>query len=344
MKKLKLVIFIGLALMLVLTPLLSGCAKEEAPAPAPPPEIITIRFTSHFPPVAPSLPAFQELETIIPERTNGRVKFEFYPASQLYDMIEGMLAVQEGAVEMTHGGFTTTTISKGYDVMSGLSFLFDDDAHLERFVKTDAFKALNDGLEAKGIKHIVYIGTPGACHLVNFRHPIETVEDLSGVKLRFPPMPMMLEAADLLGIEAVAIPFAEFGTALETGMVDGHTTNWIGIVVLKIPKKTYVTVCYITQIPNTIIANAEWWNSLPPDLQETLMDVFEETAQKIDLIWKETGAKFRADCEADSDIVITELTKAEKARWREKIKPVYEKVMAESEEARMIIEAVESVR
>lgn len=351
MNKLKFGLFILLALMLVLTPLLSGCAKEEEPTPPPPPEEeappppepIVIRFTSVWPPVDDTIMAMKELDTIIPEATNGLVKFEQYHGGQLYGYVEGYMAVQSGDIEMCWGGTELGPISPEWDAICALSWLCDDEAHFLRLMETDAGKALLDRMEAMGLKHITYLGFAGTGNICNNKHAVEKLEDFKGVKFWFPPFPKFLAQAEALGIQTVAMDPAEWNTALEMGMVDGCIASDAGTVAWNLKEVCpYMTRAGIGFAAPYMVVNTTFWNSLPPDIQQTLQSVFDEWAQRHQTFLRERHERVIADFEAAGGVVIT-ITGAEKDRWLEALKPVYDQAM-EAPNVAEIIEAANATR
>jgi len=343
--------FILLALMLVLSPLLGGCAKEEEPTPAPPPEEeappppkpIVIRFTSVWPPVDDTILLMKELETMVPAATNGRVKFENYHAGQLYGYVEGYMAVQSGDIEMCWGGTELAPISPEWDAICALSWLCDDEAHFLRLMETDAGKALLDRMEAMGLKHLVYVGFAGTGKLANNKHPIETLEDFKGVKFWFPPMPLFLAQAEALGIQTVAMDPAEWNTAIETGMLDGCIASDAGMTAWNLKEVCpYATVSGIGFGAVYMVINATFWNSLPADIQQALDKVFNQWAKMNRTMMEERHERVMGDFEAAGG-VISVLTAAEKARWLEALKPVFDKAR-ENPDVAAIMEAADSVR
>jgi C4-dicarboxylate-binding protein DctP len=340
MNKCKVGMFIFLGLVLILAPILilSACAEPTSTTP------ITLRFSCQWPVTMGEVPILKKLETTIPERTNGRVKFELYPSAQLYEQEEAVIACQEGAIEMTIGGYTMAAISPEWSVIGNCPYLFDNIDHLERFINSDTYEEINKKLEDLGIKTIAWCGSRGSSQLVNFKHEISCLEDLTGVKIATAGMPLVLEAGGLLGMQLVTPPVTEMAAALETGIVDGYLSGLSTIAVFPTPGTIYITLVDMFQIPMTLIANLAWWDSLPSDLQQILSDVFYETGLEIKGLNFSLGETLLAKYELDPSAVVTRLTETEKARWTEKLKPLFEELKAESPEIRQLLEVVDSLR
>ena len=337
MKRLKIGgIFTCLALILILMPLLSANAKEK---------VYSIKFATSHPPVIPSGTEPLELEKVIPERTNGRVKFKPFLGGSLYDDYTAVAQVQAGALEMCYGGYTLAAVSKGWNVISGMPYIIDSYDHYLRFCKTDAFKSMTQALEKKGIKHLAQAGHPGFADAFNSVRPIKRLEDFEGLKMRVPPIPAMVEMCKAFKIQNVTVTQAEVLTALETGIADGTFMPVMKLKGFNLIKNTpYATKCHTTFIPQTFVVSTKWWKSLPTDLRQILQSIFVEYGQKVNQGFRMMEDKLWGIFEAAPNTSVTKLSPEEKARWISVARPVWKQEKSKSKEARMVIDAIESVR
>ena len=328
-------IFTCLALILVLMPVLSANAKEK---------VYTIKFATAHPPVIPSGIILGELKKIIPERTNGRVKFKPFLGGSLYTDYEAGAQIQAGALEMAFGGYNLSAVSPGWNAIAGLPYIIEDYEHYLRFCKTDAFRVMNANLEAKGIKHLVQAGHPGFANFFNSVRPVKKLEDFKGLKVRVPPIPGLVTMCEIFGIQNVTVDMTEVAIALQTGMVDGTYTPVMKLKSYRLVNIPYATICNTTFIPQTFVVGTKWWNSLPPDLRQILKSIFEEAGQTVNKRFRVMEGKLWKVYDDAEGTHIIKLTKEEKARWIQKSMPIWDKEKQKSEEVRMVIEAIEAVR
>ena len=337
MKKVNLSAIICVAAILVLVPAWCTSAK---------PKPIMMRMASDHPVTAPHAVLFKGLEKKIPEVTDGRVKFESYFGGSLYSAADALSAVQVGALEMCLGGSVLAPVSPGWSVIADLPFLFDDNDHYVRFLKTSAFKEVNNKLKAKGIIHMGDWMTSGfgPVHIFNNKRPIEKIEDFKGIKLRIPPYPTLSKTVLALGMQGVAIAPPEVVTAIETGMVDGTLGHAFTIPSYGLKENCpYMTRCSITHFPMGLAFSKKWWDNLAPDLQQILWSLFKQEGEKLNQKLKMMSSKIFDDHEATPGNSATIITEAEKKRWRKEIKPIYEELIKD-EEIRMVIEAANTTR
>lgn len=338
-----------LILVLAALPFMAACPappEEVTPTPPPPEKPIIMRFNTVMP-LLPMFEPYRELEEIIPEATNGRVKYEMHTGGGLYSTrTDALIALRAGDLQLHLGGFCLATVSPEFDVIcTNLPLLFDDAAHVQRFLETDIFKQMEDKLEAEGIKCITPLYSFPPVHIFNDKKSIERLEDFPGVKLRIPVYPAFVAMTEILGIQGIKLTVAEVATSLETGLVDGcindiNSSKAYGAI----ENCRYVTICNLCFPLTGLVISTKWWNSLPVDLQPIIEQCLIEAQEKsYQLQQKEAEANW-AEFKSLPGHEIYVLDKAERDRWVELVKPLHEEYMAKSDEFRKIIEAVYSVK
>jgi TRAP-type C4-dicarboxylate transport system substrate-binding protein len=111
-----------------------------------------------------------------------------------------------------------------------------------------------------------------------FRHfgasvPIKSPADLSGRKMRSQESPVHLEMWSQFKAAAQAIPTTEVLTALQTGGVEGFDQGLLYAIATSWHKQVKVMTlsAHIYQ-PAAVAYNKEWFDKLPPDLQQIVMN------------------------------------------------------------------------
>jgi TRAP-type C4-dicarboxylate transport system substrate-binding protein len=78
--------------------------------------------------------AMMQLAEQVEKESNGRLKIEVYPASQLGDAVSQIEGVMMGSLEMfCDAGEWCSQFVKDWNVMA-FTFVFDDEAHLRKFL------------------------------------------------------------------------------------------------------------------------------------------------------------------------------------------------------------------
>lgn len=113
--------------------------------------------------------------------------------------------------------------------------------------------------------------------MTNSVRPIQSIDDMNGLKIRVPETPMLLELFSSLGTQPTPIAFPELYTSLQQGVVDGQD-NGIG---LTYSSKLYEVQKYITQTNHiynisSFVINEGVWNNISEADQEIMMEAAKE--------------------------------------------------------------------
>src|SRR5207302_7567052 len=119
--------------------------------------VIVIKFSHVVARDTPKGKGAEYFKKLVEERTQGRVRVEVYPNSQLYKDREELEALQLGAVQMlapSVSKFGPLGVRK-FEVFD-LPYMFPDEQSLERVVEGPVGKGLFKLLEPKGIVGLAY--------------------------------------------------------------------------------------------------------------------------------------------------------------------------------------------
>lgn len=150
------------------------------------------------------------------EATDGRVTIRLLPGGQLGGEIEMVAQVKQGNLSMVQAG------SPGFKEFSAIyvPYLLDDAKAMD-FAASDIFQTWKDAiLEREGIRVLAVEYFPA--RWITSNTPIESPEDLNGLKIRVPEIPSLVETFEALGATPVALPAPDTYYALQTGAVDGQ--------------------------------------------------------------------------------------------------------------------------
>lgn len=211
-------------------------------------------------------------KSMVEAGTNGSVQVTLFPAGQLGNERETMEQVKIGVVQSyisSAGGMATFYPLYGIlDIPFAVPNyavawkVFDGpfgDYLKEDIRKTTGFKVLGFG-EAGGF-----------FQLSNSRKPIETVEDMKGLKMRTMTLPTHQNLMKTYGAAATPIAWAEVYTALQTGVADGQH-NPLPIILLG---KLFEVQKYLT-LTNHIystycwVMNDDFWDGLTENEKDVI--------------------------------------------------------------------------
>ncbi len=259
----------------------------------------------------------EELE----KRANGRIKVENYFSAVLGTEFEVQDMVATGALQGTRGGGFTNANKKYYIFM--LPFLVEDWDQALTLIASDFTNSINEEAEANGY-HIPACGiSQGFRAHTNSVRPIETPDDLHGLKMRVPQQEVYVRNAQVLGVNPQELPYSEVYMALQTGVVDGQDNAVSNIWDYKVYEvQQYLTISNYAIGPDPFMVNLAWYNSLPDDLKRIFDEVAVETMRYSDQLNRENEAEYLKLLSAKLEINYVTAENLEK--FREKTKPVYQ--------------------
>ncbi len=284
------------------------------------------------------------LELVVPERTGGRVGFKVTNVN--HERNDAVHLLQQGKVEMTWGGNWVQPYSPVYRALLSLPFLMDGSAHFRRLMETKEFRAEQARLEDElGIRHVAVEALEGTTLFNNVR-PIERIEDFKGLKIRIFPLPGYDAIFNELGMQAIRKENPEVVPSLRSGELDGAVCITLVVTYYELDKYAKYWLDYpIFMAYDEMSMNAPFWNSLPPDLQDTLGEILDEFFGRmfhhVELGMEKAGLDTYL---ATPGNVRTVPSQEFKEALRNAARPLHEAKKKESEEVRRILEAVERVR
>jgi tripartite ATP-independent transporter DctP family solute receptor len=215
---------------------------------------------------------------LVKERTNGAIEIKVYSNSTLGPAQQALNLMRGGSIEIIQSGSTTFNGLVGETAALEMPFVFESSEHAYRVLDGKVGQGLLDKLDPFGIKGLAFLEN-GWREVTNNRHPVRSVEDIKGLKIRTTPNPFHIQAFQLLGANPVPLAYAELYTALETGAVDAQEhplpVLWAGKF-YEVQK--YLTLTSHAYSPLILVMNKPKFESLPADYRTILVQTAREVA------------------------------------------------------------------
>jgi TRAP-type transport system periplasmic protein len=157
----------------------------------------------------------------IAEKTGGAVKITLFPNNALGSPVETAQQTRLGAIDMIlMNPANIEAISKTIGVIN-IPYQFDDYAHAHRTLDVNARDWITQQLATAGFTWIANFEW-GFRALSNSRRPVNTPDDVKGLKIRVPPELAIKAAFEALGANTQTVAFQEVYLALANKTVDGQ--------------------------------------------------------------------------------------------------------------------------
>lgn len=153
--------------------------------------------------------------------TNGEIEVEIYPASQLGDEQELVRSMQMGTVHASFVAINNYNVYAPSLAYFNLPYLFTDIEQFRKFVDVMWDKNNEWSIKEANIRFLS-ICDIGFRQITNAKHPIKTIDDLKGLKIRVPQNTLMVNAFKSFGIDPISMAFAEVFNAMQQGVLDGQ--------------------------------------------------------------------------------------------------------------------------
>ena len=211
-------------------------------------------------------------EPYIEEKSGGRIAVEVQNNSVLGGDRELYEALQLNTVQASFGPMSTlANFEPNYQVCD-FPFLFTTKEQAYEALDGEFGSKLAENLPNVGMRLLAY-GENAFRNVSNSSHPIETLDDMKGLKIRVMESPVNIATYEALGCTPTPMAFNELYTGLQQGTVDGQDNG----VVLTYTSKLYEVQSYYSFIgqiyaPNAIVVSEAFWQTLPEDLQQVVID------------------------------------------------------------------------
>ena len=185
---------------------------------------IVIKFSHVVAVDTPKGKAAERFKQLAEERTNGRVKVEVYPNSQLYKDGEEVEALQLGAVQMLAPSTSKFgPLGLPQFELFDLPYIFPNRDVLHRVTLGPLGRELFKSLEAKGIVGLGY--WDNGFKVMSANKPLHMPADYKGLKMRIKSSKVLDAQMRALGVQPQVMAFSEVYQAMQTGVVDGSENS-----------------------------------------------------------------------------------------------------------------------
>ena len=238
------------------------------------------RLSVHWGPTHHSAIHSEMFANEVNKRAEGRLRIDYFPSGQLFGVREQLGAVTSGAVEM--GGIVAVVafppINQNFNVVSITGMFESYDEQRAFFQEDEVGKEVWNDITTKSDTVLLMYNPVGPVMTFSTQE-LNGVESMSGLKARAligAERPMW----EALGANTVSMPTGEVYSGLQTGMIDTINSppgsirafSWWEFLTHGQKPYQYYADAYI-------MVNRTWFEGLPEDLQQLLIEVGQEVGQ-----------------------------------------------------------------
>jgi TRAP-type transport system periplasmic protein len=209
----------------------------------------------------------------------GQLEVAFFPDNQLGQEIDVINSVKLGVIDMMVSG---SSIAANLVPLVGtydLGYLFTSFPQQTKAFEAGAAAPIEQALlKGANIRIIAWAYNFGS-RSVLARKAVNTPDDLTGLKIRTLPNPVITECLRLMGAAATPMAFGEIYTALQAGVLDGLEHDPPTIVASKFYETSkFYSLTQHNFSPLAIYLSETTFNRIPSTQREAFIDVAKKAA------------------------------------------------------------------
>ncbi|MEZ5931473.1 MAG: TRAP transporter substrate-binding protein [Alphaproteobacteria bacterium] len=269
------------------------------------------------------------------EALGDQVKADIYGSSQLGTDQEMLQKVKLGVQEVAQPSSIMSTVQPEFGVFE-MPYIIKDRVHAGCVAKEIIMPELAPKLEEQGYK-LLAVWENGFRNITNNVRPINTPEDLQGIKLRTPKGVWRVKMFEAYGANPTPMAFSEVFVALQTGVIDGQENPYANIASAKFQEvQKYLSETNHVYTPSFPTASKKLFDSWPADVQETVLSL----ANDVQTWTYDYAAKVEGELRDSLQAGGMEFNVADRDAFVAASAPIYEQFAAEVEGGKDLIDRV----
>ncbi len=282
---------------------------------------MVLRSSDTHPDGYPTVEAVKYMGDLIKERTGGRIGVEVYHSAQLGEEKDTIEQVRSGVIDLNRVSLGPFNGLVPESRVPSLPYIFRSVDHMRTVMDGEIGQEILAAFEPHGVIGLAFYDA-GARSFYNSQKPIESIDDLKGMKFRVMQSDIFVDMVNALGANATPMPYGEVYSAIETGVIDGAENNFPSYDTAKHAEvaKNYVMDEHLI-VPEVLVMAKSTWDKLSPEDQEIVRQAARESVVRQRELWDAQEQKSREVVEAGGSTITT----VDKTPFIEAMKPVYEK-------------------
>lgn len=284
---------------------------------------IVLNFSHVVAEDTPKGQAASKFAELLEQKSNGRIRVVIYPNGLLYSDDEEFDALQNGDIQMIAPTVSKlTNLFPTFQVLD-LPFLFETDEEVERILTGPLGELLLNQLSRLEMKGLAFWNN-GFKQLLSEDELILNREDFKGLKVRAMPSKVLQMQFTLLEATPITASFDEIYSELENGLIDTQentVSNLYSKGFYKLHKN--LTISNHGILSYAVILNEDFYNSLPSDLQDAVVEAMNEATEWNFNHSKQMNEANLISLQALEGVHIENLSPEEKEKWKILFEPIY---------------------
>lgn len=257
----------------------------------------------------PTVQALRFMGRQIHERTGGRHEIKVFHSRQLGEEKETLEQTRVGVIDLNRTNVALIgNIVPATNVLA-LPFLFRSIEHMQKVLDGPIGNEILGSFEPYGFVGLAFYDS-GARSIYNGIHPIRSLADLKGLRIRVQQSGQMSEMMRALGAIPVELAYGQVLTGLATRLIDGAENNWPSFVTTDhYLHAGHYTLTEHTMSPEVLVMSLKAWETLSPDERRIFREEARRSGQFMREKWRDLELQSRKQAEAAGVVIVTDIDK-----------------------------------
>jgi tripartite ATP-independent transporter DctP family solute receptor len=295
-----------------------------------------LRSSDTHPDGYPTVEGVKYFGELLKERTDGRYDVEVYHSAQLGEEKDTIEQVRSGVLELNRISMAPFNGTVKESIVPALPYIFRSEEHMHKVMDGAVGDQIKKAFEGAGLVVLAFYDA-GSRSFYNRQKPINSVEDMKGMKFRVIQSDIFVDMVAALGANATPMPYGEVYSSIETGVIDGAENNFPSYDTAKhYEVAKYLSLDEHTILPEVFVMNKAAFDKLTPEDQAIFKEAATESVAKQRELWAAKVSESRKTVEAAG----VEITNPDKQGFIDAMAPVYAKHVTDP----VLIKMVEDVK
>ncbi len=260
----------------------------------------------------------------IHERLGDKYEVQIFPNEILGASQKAIELTQTGAIDfVVAGAANLETFADIYEIFS-IPYLFESEEEYYRAMEDDkVMEQVYHSTDEAGFRVLTWYSAGTR----NFyaKKPIQTPEDLKGLKIRVQQSPASVAMAQAFGAAASPMSFGEVYTAIQQGVIDGAENNELALTNNKHGEVAkYFVYNKHQMIPDLLVGNLEFLESLSPAEREIFQHAARLSTQVELEEWEKQVENARQIATQEMGVIMQE---TDIALFAQKVLPLHQEML-----------------
>ncbi|UJQ94739.1 TRAP transporter substrate-binding protein [Mariluticola halotolerans] len=258
---------------------------------------------------------------LVAEKTEGRVTIQTFGNGVLGNEPQMQSSLQGGFLDVMVGPTSNLVGTIPEFLIFDLPFFYADFNAVDAVMDGAVGDALFAKLDDMGLVGLAYWDN-GFRHMTNAIRPINTVEDMAGLKIRVIPNPLFISTFEAVGTNPVPLPYPELYNALESHTVDAQETP-VGLIYASkfYEVQDHLALTGHVYTPYVLLASKRWFDGLSEQDQQLVLEAAQESAEYQRSLSRDDADRLTGLLQEEG-MEVTRLSEEEMAKLRDAVAPV----------------------